>query len=168
MTLWRYRSTILDISTRYRWVVTFTLRPLYIGDTPAGYEAGWVRTQWRKGSPLVPTRNPTPDVHPYTDWANWRWQDDIKMDLKEIGNKPPDSIVVSEVLVLPGDLRVVLQEWLSSLYSDELLLHWFMKHPIAHKMLVSVLNLFGLNRMEADNFPCTAISNIRCTYVQPT
>jgi hypothetical protein len=26
---WRYRSTILDLGTRWRWVVSFTTRPLY-------------------------------------------------------------------------------------------------------------------------------------------
>lgn len=51
------------------------------------------------------------------------------MDIKEIGNKALDSVVVSEVLVLPGDLQVVSQECFSSLYFDELFASLVLETP---------------------------------------
>jgi hypothetical protein len=34
---WRYSSTILGLGTRWRWVVSFTLMPLYLGETVPRY-----------------------------------------------------------------------------------------------------------------------------------
>jgi hypothetical protein len=34
---WRYRSTILDLGTRWRWVVRFTTRPLYSREKSLSY-----------------------------------------------------------------------------------------------------------------------------------
>jgi hypothetical protein len=50
---WRYSSTILDLGTRWNWVVSFKPLPLYPrGNRPIGYEAGWALdplwTLWRK------------------------------------------------------------------------------------------------------------------------
>jgi hypothetical protein len=77
---WRYSSTILDLGIRWRWVVSFTLRPLYPGEKsppyiPIGWEA-WVPepvwTLWRREISCL-TRNRTPAVQPiarlYTDWS---------------------------------------------------------------------------------------------------
>jgi hypothetical protein len=53
MVKWRYISIILDLSCRWRWVVSFTPREVYIGETapvPTGLETGWttepVLTLW--------------------------------------------------------------------------------------------------------------------------
>jgi hypothetical protein len=56
---WRYSSTILDLGTRWKWVVSFTPRPLY----PLGKDPGWapepVWTLWNKKKSLAPAVNLT-------------------------------------------------------------------------------------------------------------
>jgi hypothetical protein len=41
---WRYRPTILDLGTKWRWVVSFTLLPVYPGDRASNthWIVGWV------------------------------------------------------------------------------------------------------------------------------
>jgi hypothetical protein len=41
---WRYSSTFLDLGTRWRWLVSFTLRLLYPGERARGthWIGGWV------------------------------------------------------------------------------------------------------------------------------
>jgi hypothetical protein len=72
--VWRYRSTILDLGTRWRWVVIFTHRPLYLrGKSPGTHWVeGWVGR--RAGLDAVENRTIlTWAVRPvacrYTDWA---------------------------------------------------------------------------------------------------
>jgi hypothetical protein len=70
---WRYSSTILDLDTRWRWVVSFTPWQLYPRGKrhwyPFGYDAVWdpvpVWTLWtcRDSNPDRPPRR-------YTDWTN--------------------------------------------------------------------------------------------------
>jgi hypothetical protein len=70
---WRYSSTILDISTRWRWVIILTLRPLYSRGITAGTYCigGWCAPQsfwtlcgtetscpYRKSNPGPRVRNP--------------------------------------------------------------------------------------------------------------
>jgi hypothetical protein len=77
---WRYIFTILDLGTRWRWVLSFTPRPLYTrGKNLRGtlWIRGWVdhragldAVEERK---ILPLRNRTPVVPSvvcrYTDWA---------------------------------------------------------------------------------------------------
>jgi hypothetical protein len=82
MLQWRHSPTILGLgTTKWRWVVSFTLRPL----TPAERARGtpWIRDWVDPNSNLEAAekkemsflcQNLNPDVHPiacrYTDWAN--------------------------------------------------------------------------------------------------
>jgi hypothetical protein len=74
---WRYSSTILDLDTRWSWVVSFTPRPLYPEEK--AHSTYWIRgvvgpktiwTLWR-GEKSCPCResNPSRPVRRYTDWA---------------------------------------------------------------------------------------------------
>jgi hypothetical protein len=79
---WRYSSTVLDIGTRWRWVVSFTPRPLYPRGNPpppflgTHWIGGWVclragldhvekRTilQCRESNPGRPGRSPSLSRH---------------------------------------------------------------------------------------------------------
>jgi hypothetical protein len=75
---WRYGSTILDLGTRWRWVVSFTPRPLYLpGERAPGthWIGGWVGP--KVGVDTVEKRkishcresNPGRPARRYTDWA---------------------------------------------------------------------------------------------------
>jgi hypothetical protein len=78
---WKCSSTILDLGTRWRRVVSFTLRPLYIQwKSPTvhiGYDFVWaptlVCTLWCLEKFLAPAGNRTPVVQTvarrYTDYA---------------------------------------------------------------------------------------------------
>jgi hypothetical protein len=77
---WRYSSTILDLCTRWRWVVSFTLRPLYIlgNNLWCPLDRRLCGPQSRSGrcaeeNSLAPTWNWTQTLQPvarlYTDWA---------------------------------------------------------------------------------------------------
>jgi hypothetical protein len=77
---WRYSFIILNLGTRWRWVVSFTLRPLYSqGNSPRYplYERldGALSSSgcYGKKKTLVPAGNRTPTVQPlacrYTDWS---------------------------------------------------------------------------------------------------
>jgi hypothetical protein len=74
---WRYRSTILNLGARWRWVVIFTPASLYRkGKSPRYPLDRWapepVWTVWRREN-LDPVGNRTRIVHSvdrrYTDWA---------------------------------------------------------------------------------------------------
>jgi hypothetical protein len=77
---WWYSSTILDLGTRRRWVVSFTLRPFYIRGNGPGTR--WIRdwvdhravwTLWNRNKSFSLAGNQTPAVQSltllYTDWA---------------------------------------------------------------------------------------------------
>jgi hypothetical protein len=74
---WRYSSTVIDLGTRWRWVVRFTPRPLYSRRKSHWYRlAGWEVP--RAGLDAVEKRNiscscresnPGYPTHSYTDWA---------------------------------------------------------------------------------------------------
>jgi hypothetical protein len=62
---------ILNLGARWRWVISFTPRPLYQGEehpVPIGWEAGWapepVWTRWRRKKFLAPAGNRNPIVQP--------------------------------------------------------------------------------------------------------
>jgi hypothetical protein len=66
---WRYSSTILDHGTCWRWVVSFTPRPLYRrvrtpGTNWIGDWVGPVWTLWRREKCFAPAGNRTPEVQP--------------------------------------------------------------------------------------------------------
>jgi hypothetical protein len=76
----RYSSTIFYLGTRWRGVVSFTLRRFTLGERALGahWIGGWMgpRAVWmlsRRDISLAPTGNRTPAVQPvasrYTDWA---------------------------------------------------------------------------------------------------
>jgi hypothetical protein len=60
-------STILDLGTRWRWVVSFTLRSYY-SPVSIGQETGWapepVSTIWKREKSLAPAESLTPAVQP--------------------------------------------------------------------------------------------------------
>jgi hypothetical protein len=80
---WRYLSTILDLGTRWRWVVRFTAWPLY----PLGKRSRYPLDRRLRGpqsrsgrcgvqeKSLAPAGNPTPAAQPIarrdTDWATF-------------------------------------------------------------------------------------------------
>jgi hypothetical protein len=76
---WRHSSTILDLSTWWRWIVRFTPRPLYPGEIPPSSQwiGGWVGP--RAGLNAVEKRKilPLPEIETqpsslarrYADWA---------------------------------------------------------------------------------------------------
>jgi hypothetical protein len=77
---WIYISTILDLCTRWRWLLSFTPRPFYprgkndlypLDRRLTGPESLSGRCEKEKN--FVPTGNRTPVVQPvtrrYTDWA---------------------------------------------------------------------------------------------------
>jgi hypothetical protein len=75
---WRYSPSLLDLVTRWRWVVSFTPLPLYLlgnePPVPIGWEAGWapepVYTLWKREKSCT-AGNQTwavqPVAHHYTD-----------------------------------------------------------------------------------------------------
>jgi hypothetical protein len=79
MVEWRYRFIILNLGTRWRWVVSFTPRPLYSRRSPlylldrslGGPKSRPQRCAEKKN--LASAGNRTPAVQPvsrrYTDWA---------------------------------------------------------------------------------------------------
>jgi hypothetical protein len=76
----KYRPIILDLKTRWRWVVSYTPRPLYsrgIDIIPNGQEAGWalepVWAHWgteKSCHDWNRIRIVQPVASLYTDWAN--------------------------------------------------------------------------------------------------
>jgi hypothetical protein len=77
---WRYSSTILDLGTRWRWVFSFALRPLYfwwniklypLDRRLSGYQDPCEHCGEEKN--LTPAENGTPVVKPvaccHADWA---------------------------------------------------------------------------------------------------
>jgi hypothetical protein len=70
---WRYNLTILNLNTRWRFVVGFTPRPLYFWGRSPRYPLVPVWTLWSRDISPAPTGNlPTiaqPAAHRYTDWA---------------------------------------------------------------------------------------------------
>jgi hypothetical protein len=72
---WRYSSTILDLGTRWRWVVSFTPRPLYPRLPLDGNLGGPLNRCGSYGEErnLAPAGNWTPAVQTvarrYTDWV---------------------------------------------------------------------------------------------------
>jgi hypothetical protein len=77
--MWKYRSTILDLGSRWRWVVSFTPQPFYRGEKVPGLHwiGGWIGPRARlyavEEKILFPLWNRTPVVQSvacrYTDWA---------------------------------------------------------------------------------------------------
>jgi hypothetical protein len=77
---WRYSSIILDLGTRWRWVVSFTYRPLYPrGNRPRyllvrrlGGPQSWSK-RCRELKNVTPSGNRTPAFQPVarhnTDWS---------------------------------------------------------------------------------------------------
>jgi hypothetical protein len=69
-------SIILDLSTRYKWMISFTLLQLY-SRVPIAYKVGWtsqlVCMLWSKEKYFIPTGNRTPVVWSLarrcTEWA---------------------------------------------------------------------------------------------------
>jgi hypothetical protein len=90
---WRYNSTILDLGTRWLWMVSFTHRPLYSRrktslyplDRKLGGPHNRVWTLWRRDKYFAPSGNRTPAAQPvahrYTDWAipslGWIMNDEL-------------------------------------------------------------------------------------------
>jgi hypothetical protein len=76
---WRCSSTILDLGTRWRWVVSFTLRPPYLWGKGPQYPldrslGGPQRRSGRNGEEKMLTcreSNPSRAAHRYTHWAMW-------------------------------------------------------------------------------------------------
>jgi hypothetical protein len=73
---WRYSYIILDLVTRWRWMLSFTPWPLYPQGRVTGthcLEVVWVWKQRTREKSLAPTGNRNPAVQPvvrrYTDWA---------------------------------------------------------------------------------------------------
>jgi hypothetical protein len=77
---WRYSSAILDLGTRWRWLVSFMLRPLYIrGNSPSysldrrlGGAPEPVWAMWRMEKLFAAAENRTPVVQHF-------WEENIKM-----------------------------------------------------------------------------------------
>jgi hypothetical protein len=77
---WRYSSTILHLDTRWRWMLSITLRPHYLrGKSPGtNFIGGWVDPRARLAAVeyrkiCAPAGNQTPAIqpvaHPHTDWS---------------------------------------------------------------------------------------------------
>jgi hypothetical protein len=77
---WRYSSTVLDLVTKWRWVVSFTPLPLYPGGNwrryPLDRKLGGPQSRYRRyreEKNLAPAGIRTPAVQPvarrYADWA---------------------------------------------------------------------------------------------------
>jgi hypothetical protein len=68
---WRYSSTILDLGTRWRWVVSFTSRSLYHRGNSPWYPLD--RRLWIREKSIAAAGNWTPAIQlvacHYTDWA---------------------------------------------------------------------------------------------------
>jgi hypothetical protein len=69
---WKYNYSILDLGTRWSWVASFTLQPLYSLDRRLG-ELQSLSGPCRIGKNLTPSGNRTPGIQlvarRYTDWA---------------------------------------------------------------------------------------------------
>jgi hypothetical protein len=103
---WKYSSTIIDLGTRWRWVVSFTALPLYPRENSPGthWIGGWVSPRdgldaaekrkilhFRESNPCSPARSPSLNRLSYPD-SNMYLE---KMRITELQKSPLLGQIIS-------------------------------------------------------------------------